>query len=440
MRIHVHDHSGHFFTEELSRYLAGRGHQVVHGYSAQFLSPHGHLDPAAARDLGYEVLPMRARVPFVRYSPAGRLRYELSYAGVWREHLTRERPDVVLACGVPLFALTRMQRYFRRAGLPWVLWHQDIYSRAIADEATRALPARAAAPARALVRRMERTQLDGADRVVAIDEAFLSVYRDWGLAADRVQVLPNWAPLDEIMPGADPQPWLARNAVPASPFRLLYAGTLGRKHQPLLLVDLLERVRAAGVDATLVVVSEGDAADDLAAATAGRDDVTVLPFQPAAEVSRMFASADVCVALLDDAAAQFSVPSKVLSYLAAGRPTAALVPRENSAARVVTRAGGCAAPPTPDGVDEVARWIVALAADPDAAPERAAAARRYAEEHFDIARIGAAFEQTLAEAVAGVRRPGRLSLATGSRGYSRVPVRPAGVADDGNDGDDGDRL
>lgn len=66
---------------------------------------------------------------------------------------------------------------------------------------------------------------------------------------------------------------------PEDSVRLLYTGTLGRKHSPLMLITLLDEVRAQGLDARLIVALEGIGADAIVEATAGNLAVTVLPFQ-----------------------------------------------------------------------------------------------------------------------------------------------------------------
>lgn len=404
MKVHLHDHSGHSFTAHLSRHLAARGHDVVHGYSAQFESPHGRLETDDDSPPGLRMQPVSAAVPFVKYSPLRRTRYELSYATSWQRELDRERPDVVLACNVPLFTLARMRRYFAERGQPWVLWHQDIYSPAVAGEAARVLPSRAADLVRIRLERMERAQVAQADAVVAIDESFRAEYERWGLPTGNVHVLPNWASIEEIAPGRRDNGWAERHRLPGDGLRLMYAGTLGRKHNPMLLVEVLDAVLARGVAATLTVASEGAAADGLAAATSSRDDVRVLPFQPPGEVGEMLASADVCLALLEPAAAEFSVPSKVLSYLCAGRPTIALVPDRNAAAVAVAQTGGFVDAPSPEGAQRAAAWAAGLWADAGARSALGARSREYAVRTFDMERIGAEFEKVLGDVVAGARQ------------------------------------
>ena len=43
MRLNIHDYSGHPFQVQLSRDLAARGHDVLHGYSTQYVTGHGNL-------------------------------------------------------------------------------------------------------------------------------------------------------------------------------------------------------------------------------------------------------------------------------------------------------------------------------------------------------------------------------------------------------------
>ena len=333
--------------------------------------------------------------------------------------LESEDFDVVVACNVPLFALMRMRRLFAKHRQPWVLWHQDVYSMGVGAEATRRLPEPAAAAVRRQVERIERAQVASAAAVVAIGEPFLEQYIRWGVPLDHVHVIPNWAPLDEVVPGKRDNAWAHRHNLPDGPIRLMYAGTLGRKHNPLLLLELLDSVRAKGVDAMLIVVSEGVGADDLAEAARGRSDVRILGYQPAEDLSNVLASADVMIALLEPDAAQFSVPSKVLSYLSAGRPIIALVPDGNPSASDVRAAGGYVAAPTPAGATEAARWLVATTQITAGLVTIGTQARNLATDRFNIDRIGSEFELVLTEAARQNHERGRaplIAVAPGGRG------------------------
>jgi colanic acid biosynthesis glycosyl transferase WcaI len=397
MRLNLHDFSGHPFQAQLARALAARGHDVLHGYSSQYITGHGRLEIGPGDPEGLRIAGLTASAPMVKYSPLGRCRFELAYADAWRRQLDTEDFDVVVACNVPLFALARMRRYFARRRQPWVLWHQDVYSLGVAAEAARRLPKRVAAAVSERVQRIEQAQIDSAAAVVAIGEPFRHQYERWGVRADHVRVIPNWAPLDDLIPGERENPWAAAQGLPGEPIRIMYAGTLGRKHNPLLLLELLDGVQARGVDAMLVVVSEGVGADDLKAAAGERSDVRFLGYQPADQLSNVLASSDVLVALLEPDAAEFSVPSKVLSYLSAGRPTIALVPEGNPCADDVRAAEGFVGSPDASGVRQAADWLAVTGTNSLGLSILGQKARSLATERFDINRIGSEFEAILAE-------------------------------------------
>jgi len=179
---------------------------------------------------------------------------------------------------------------------------------------------------------------------------------------------------------------------------LLYAGTLGLKHDPELLCHLARRFRAAP-DVRVVVVSEGIGADHIARVAAAErlDNLVMLPFQPYAALPDVLASADVLVVVLEAGAGIYSVPSKLLAYLCAGRAVLGAMPLDNLAARIVARAdaGLVAAPGDVTGFLAAAESLLETPARRDAA---AAAARRYAERSFDIAAITTRFEAVLAAA------------------------------------------
>lgn len=401
MRLQVHDFSGHPFQAELSRELAARGHSVDHVYSAQYSSGKGVLerkegDPAL---LGFS--PLDSGTPFQKYSALGRLKFEQAYARTWLEHNRRTEPECIVACNVPLFALDSFRRAAGRSKQPWLLWHQDLFSNAISEELSRRLPGPAARSGSALVRRIEAGIVRSASQVVAIGEEFRLAYRQWGLDTGHVSVIPNWAPLEEIVPRPRRNAWAAAN-LPATPeLRLLYAGTLGRKHNPLLLSDLLRSALDAGLPVRLIVASEGEGIEMLRADLDPDLPVTLLPFQPAADLPDMLGSADVLVTILEPEASRFSIPSKVLSSLAAGRPLLGLMPEDNPAAADILAAEGYVGPPTEFGVAGAIVWLRSLNRDPAAADRLGAKGRALAESRFGIVPIADRFEAVLRRAMPG---------------------------------------
>jgi putative colanic acid biosynthesis glycosyltransferase WcaI len=119
-----------------------------------------------------------------------------------------------------------------------------------------------------------------------------------------------------------------------------------------------------------------------------------LGFQPFEAMADVLGAADVLVAILEAEAGVFSVPSKVLSYLCAGRPLLLAVPKENLAAKIVVECGaGLVVEP-----NDLAGFCAAarkLAESAELRQQYGAAARHYAEANFDIERITDRFEAIL---------------------------------------------
>jgi colanic acid biosynthesis glycosyl transferase WcaI len=142
----------------------------------------------------------------------------------------------------------------------------------------------------------------------------------------------------------------------------------------------------------VVVVSQGVGRQWLEeeAKAKGLDNLRLFDFQPFDQLSNVFGSADVLMAILEPFAGELSVPSKILSYLCAERPLLAALPPENLASRIIARAGaGQVVAPA----DEIAFLAAAdaLFHDQDLRRRCAAAGRAYAETTFDIDRIGKRF-------------------------------------------------
>ncbi len=391
MKILVHDHSGHPFQAELSRELARRGHDVMHSYVAGYVSGKGRLEAAPDEHLRFEGI--GGDKPIDNMRMASRLLREVKRGFSLIRHVRRVDPDVVLVSNVQIptlvifaFAMALMRR-------PWLLWHQDVYAVALRSFTGSKLPRRFAVVAW-LFDKAEQWCSRRAAAIVVIAPSFVPVHEEWG-TADKVTVIPNWAPLGEIVPVDRKNDWAIEQQLDDVP-TLLYSGTLGLKHNPALLVRLARSVLDAGHPVRLVVVNEGLATESIRREAERLDvDVTLLPYQPYERLSEVLGSGDVLVVLLDLEAGAFSVPSKTLSYLCAGRPVVGLMPAENLASDLVTRAGGLVAAPDDSVLPDAAAWIADVLNDPDRKERIGAESRALAEQQFALERCANRFEELL---------------------------------------------
>ena len=382
MRILVHDFGGYAFALELSRAWAAQGHAVCHAYCASLQTTPPGMD--GAEDDRLEIRALRLRKPLNKYNLMTRWRQEREYGRLVARVCRDFGPDVVLSGNTPLSAQHRLLRTCQRAKMPFIFWLQDLIGEATQRILVKKLGLVGTAAGR-YFQAMESRLLKKSDAVIAISGDFVPLVTAMGVEKHRIHTIENWAPLAAGMPAA-PVPLAEELA--AAPC-LLYTGTLSMKHNPELLVRLASAVQDR---ARVVVISQGIGAQWLKDQMATRrlPALTVLPYQPKRHLPALYAAATVLVAVLEEDASVFSVPSKVLTYLAAGRPLLLAVPAANLAARIVRGAGaGLVVPPGDSAA--FARAALALLADGPGRNQMGRAARDYAEEAFSIGSIADQF-------------------------------------------------
>ena len=279
----------------------------------------------------------------------------------------------------------QLARWCERRGVRLVSWIQDIYGLAAYRLLSRKLPVVGHAVGQYFIA-LDKSSARRSDAIVVIAEDFRKVFTGWGIDSRRGFTRSTIGRRWKTCPMRPRDNAWSRQHNLGDGLRFVYSGTLAMKHNPALLLELA-RMLDRDSSGELIVVSEGAGVEWLAeqAAAEGIDSLRCLGFQPFEVLPDVLGSADVLVAILEADAGVFSVPSKVLSYLCAGRPVLLAVPKENLAAKIVVECGaGLVVEPA-----DVAGFCAAaqrLIESPQLRDQCGQAARRYAEAHFDIRR------------------------------------------------------
>jgi glycosyltransferase involved in cell wall biosynthesis len=393
MRLFLHDYAGHPFQAQLSRRLAGRGHEVIHAFAGSLQTPRGELKNRADDPATLRFRPIDLGEPIAKYSFYQRWRQERAYGRLLRATVADERPDVVMSANTPSECQAALARQCQSMGVPLVSWVQDIYGVAAHRILRKKLPVIGDLIGRQYMR-MDRRSARASAAVVLITEDFKDQMRQWGVPDERMTVIPNWAVLDDLPVGDKDNPW-SRSHNLHDKRVLLYSGTLAMKHNPALLLELARRFRADD-SVRLVVISEGKGVQWLREQcdAEGLKNLVVMKFQDFKQMPNVLAAGDVLLAILEPDAGTFSVPSKILSYLCAKRPLLLAMPLENLGARMVTQmAGGIAV--SPADAKGFADGAGRLLGDESLRRQFGQNARAYAEAEFDIEKIADRFESLL---------------------------------------------
>jgi colanic acid biosynthesis glycosyl transferase WcaI len=399
MHIVMHDYSGHPFQVQLSRELARRGHQVRHQYCSSYTTGRGAVERAPEDPRSFSVEPLCMASEFARYSPLRRILQEFRYGASLARGLRCSPPQVVVMCNIPLLAHAVAAVMLRISGIAMVFWQQDVYSDAIGTAVRVRLGRRVGGALAWIADRVECHIARSSVRVIPISQRFTDVLRRWNVPPDVVTTIPNWAALPEMPRRPRDNAWAHRHDLVGRNV-VLYSGTLGLKHDPQIFLDLASALGEHDPDARVVVISEGQGR---ALLEEERDrlqlnNLMLFDYQPYSSLPNVLASGDVLITVLQPDASRYSVPSKVLNYLCAARPVIGIMPAENEAADTLLMSGAGVVVSPDDRGTAVTRLLDLLAA-PKRRDEMGAAGRRYAEEAFDIAAIGARFESVLCDAV-----------------------------------------
>jgi glycosyltransferase involved in cell wall biosynthesis len=389
MNILVHDYAGHPAPVELSRELARRGHRVTHAYFAADPGPKGQLQRAENDAEGLHFLPLGGDITYSKTNFIRRRSGDIAYGRALASHIRTTCPDIVISGNTPTESQERIVAACSDADVPFIYWCQDYYSIA----ASRLLATKLPGPGHLIggyYRFLERRQMRRATKVVHITDAFCDQTDCWRIARDKVSVIPNWGAIDKISVLARSNSWAAAQGMTAET-RYLYSGTLALKHNPALLAALANSLPDTQ---EVVLVSSGAGAETLLAAVASGEvkNMRVLPLQPFDLFDEVLASGDILLAVIEREAGTFSVPSKILSYLCAGRPIVLAAPKDNLAAKILLETGAGKVVP-PEDIESFVSAARAYAQFPETAVAAGKAGRAYAEKAFVLAPIADRFEQ-----------------------------------------------
>lgn len=397
MRIAIHDYAGHPFVFQLSRQLAREGHDVRHFFFEGDPGPKGDFrrrddDPAT-----FDIEPIAIAEAYRKDQLLKRRAQDIEYGRKAGARIAAFRPDVVLSGNTPVEAQGPIMAATRRAGAAFVFWMQDFYSLAVRSILGGKMMG-AGVLAAFWYERLEATLLNRSDAIVVISDDFLPGLKELKVQNADVEIIPNWGALNDIPIRPKANAWAEAQGLSNS-FVFLYSGTLGLKHDPLMLAALADAF-ADDPAVKIVVAAIGAGAEQLKwdLSQTPRANITLKGLEPIEVLPDALGAADVMVALLEPDAGRYSVPSKVLSYLCAGKPTLLSAPLENLSARMIAqaKAGRAIAAGDREAFVAAAREMRASQAACDA---MGASGRSFAEVNFDITAVSARFMSVFEQAI-----------------------------------------
>jgi len=235
-----------------------------------------------------------------------------------------------------------------------------------------------------------------ADRVAVISDGFARNLCEKGVPAGKVEVLPNWVDTDFLKPGPKDNPVSRRHGL-HDKFVVMYSGTVSiSSNRALERVLEAAKILAGDPDIIFVIVGEGLKKEALRkkAASLGLRNTAFLPFQPYRDLPDLLASADVLLVPLDKEKSQLSVPSKLYTFMAAGRPILGLAEPDSEVA-ILLREKECGLAVPSDGVAAVAEAVRTLERSPERRRLLGGNAREHVVRQFAKDKILGSYDKLL---------------------------------------------
>jgi colanic acid biosynthesis glycosyl transferase WcaI len=199
-----------------------------------------------------------------------------------------------------------------------------------------------------------------ADHVVVVTHAFKThLEREWAVPGEKISVVVN-AVDDKVFCPQPAQPAILDEFGLHGRFVVGYIGTIGSAHGIDTLVALAELLQVSDPEIFFLVIGEGAEKEKLEQLAADKhlSNLRVFSGQPRGRIPAIIAASGVCLVLLKKSELfKTVIPTKILEFMACGRPLVAAV--EGEAADLINKAGAgiCVPPGDAPALAEAIRFL-----------------------------------------------------------------------------------
>jgi glycosyltransferase involved in cell wall biosynthesis len=337
---------------------------------------------------GVEVVRHAHYVPG-RQTALTRATYELSFMA---NVLTNppDRPDLVIAVSPSLGGAVAGARLAKRYKVPLITIVQDLMAKAASQSGISG-----GSSVAEMTARMEGFALRRSTLVAVVSDAFFSRVRDYGVPSERIRLLPNWTHIKPTSVNRD----AARRHLqwPTDNFIVLHSGNMGLKQD---LGNVVEAARLLSFrrDVSFVLLGDGSQRSELETSARGLSNIRFVDPLSDVDYPLALAAADLLLVNERTSVGDMSLPSKITSYLASGRPVLAAVAPDGATAGELKRTGA-AVLVGPGAPKALADAVTRLAVDNERRDRMAAAGSAFARAHLGKATAMDRLTALIAEAL-----------------------------------------
>lgn len=322
-----------FRINDLARGLSERGHAItvltgVPNYpEGRYYEGYGPAKKNRQRYEGIDVY----RVPLIPRGDGGRIRLAFNYlsyalcASLFVPYFLGKKIDLIfvfepspITVGLPAVVLRKL------GSIPLMFWVQDLWPDSIVAAGSVRSPA-----LMAMVERLVRLIYRSCDTILIASRAFRDKVRQFGVQAGRIEYFPQSS--EELYCSDDTRTADRVARLMPDGFKIMFAGNIGAAQDFATILGAAELLRSQGA-IHWVIVGDGRMRKWVESEVRKRGlsgTVHLLGRHPVEAMPQFYAHADVMlVTLKREPLFALTVPAKVQSYMACGKPILAAVDGE----------------------------------------------------------------------------------------------------------------
>jgi len=385
-----------FRVNDLCAGLVQRGHQVtvltgVPNYpDGKFYSGYNFFKNTRQSYCGARVI----RVPIIPRGKGGNLLLVLNYISfvifgtLFAPFVCRKKYDVIFVYGISPILMAIPAIFLKKIrSSPVVLYVLDLWPESIA-----AVGAIKSPFFLSLVKRIVCFIYKHCDQILVSSPGFVERIKEMGIADSKINYWPQWAEDNYKIVAVKEDSTESREMPPG--FRIMFAGNIGAAQGFKTIIEAMERLKGH-LNIHWVIIGDGRMkswVEEQVRLRKLEHTVHLLGKRPVETMSVYFALADVLlVSLKKDPIFSLTLPAKIQSYMACGRPIMACLDGEGS--RIIGESGAGFSSPAGD-FESLAESVLRMSNLTDAERrDMGLRGRLYFEKHFTRDMLLSQFEK-----------------------------------------------
>ena len=327
---------------QLARHLVSEGHEVT-VYTTFPSLPGGRVFPGYPRGLwkstnqdGVRLTRCFSFVYGPRRKPLWRVLSHLSFTITSAARLLLDRkPHAIVIETLPIITAPWLVALSKMLGVPVVNYIKDLYPEVAEDAGI----IKAGRPVSNIAKRIDRLTCRWADVNLVLSDSFKQILmHSREIPEEKIEIIRDWIDGSRISPLSRSNPWREEQKISPGTFVAMFAGTMGYASGADVLVEAARELqRRKSGDILILCIGEGVLKPSMMenAKKSNLENIRFLPFQPEEKLSQVQSAADVMLLTMSEKHTASSVPSKLITYLAVGRPVLCSADPDSAVAKVV---------------------------------------------------------------------------------------------------------